>query len=310
MKIGRYDFSITAHTRICLGQQPFTFVLRSGLGNVLKKLTCVLKNTNCNSCILKNSCIYALCFESIPTMAGAPDGLTELPKPYIFSMHSLSNEDIEEGQTINFSINFFGEANRYLPYFVHSIIKLGEIGIGKKIGSRRGQFKLDKVICGDNLLFDKTGTLKPITNLPEISLTYSHPQSQKINKLTIKYLTPIRIKEHNRLTDELPFFTLFNAIFRRIAALEFSYGENNIIHDNELCEKARVITISDATLLWKDFDRYSGRQKTAMKLGGVVGYATYQGNDLQDFLPFLNYVEQVHVGKQTVFGFGKIEVLV
>jgi len=27
-------------------------------------------------------------------------------------------------------------------------------------------------------------------------------------------------------------------------------------------------------------------------------------------LPFLNYVEQVHVGKQTVFGFGKIEVLV
>ncbi len=44
-----------------------------------------------------------------------------------------------------------------------------------------------------------------------------------------------------------------------------------------------------------------------MKFGGIVGKAIYKG-DLTPFYPLLKYCEEVHLGKQTAFGLGKIAV--
>ncbi len=59
---------------------------------------------------------------------------------------------------------------------------------------------------------------------------------------------------------------------------------------------------------WEDWKRFSGRQKQAIHLGGLVGHMTYQGN-WQPFLPFLPLTEWIQVGKGTVFGNGQVVVV-
>ncbi|MFL6260778.1 MAG: CRISPR system precrRNA processing endoribonuclease RAMP protein Cas6 [Thermoanaerobaculia bacterium] len=62
-----------------------------------------------------------------------------------------------------------------------------------------------------------------------------------------------------------------------------------------------------ATLRRVTWERWSQRQNTAMKLGGLVGTLTLEG-DLAPFAPLLRAAEILHAGKGAVFGLGKIEV--
>ena len=61
--------------------------------------------------------------------------------------------------------------------------------------------------------------------------------------------------------------------------------------------------IESQNVNWSDWERYSGRQETRMKLGGLVGEVTYKG-EVDLFLPYLHLGEYVHVGKQSTFGNG------
>lgn len=54
-------------------------------------------------------------------------------------------------------------------------------------------------------------------------------------------------------------------------------------------------------------ERYSARQDAKLKMGGVVGEATYEG-DLAPFTLLLALGEVLHVGKGTGMGLGRHEV--
>jgi CRISPR/Cas system endoribonuclease Cas6 (RAMP superfamily) len=88
----------------------------------------------------------------------------------------------------------------------------------------------------------------------------------------------------------------------------FHVGRSLDLDFTGLIERARQVQLADASFRWVDLERYSGRQKRPMTLGGIVGEATYAG-DLGEFLPFLRLGEQVHVGKASSFGFGRYELL-
>ncbi|HBT97190.1 MAG TPA: hypothetical protein DEB25_05965 [Desulfobulbaceae bacterium] len=53
--------------------------------------------------------------------------------------------------------------------------------------------------------------------------------------------------------------------------------------------------------------RYSNRQRQEVSLSGLVGNAVYEG-DLGQFAPLLAYASQVNIGKQTLFGLGRMEI--
>jgi len=72
----------------------------------------------------------------------------------------------------------------------------------------------------------------------------------------------------------------------------------------KLIEAAESVEVKKSTLRWRDWQRYSTRQETRMKLGGLVGQITY-GGELAPFMPFLRAGELTHAGKGTSFGLGK-----
>ncbi|MCI0486718.1 MAG: CRISPR system precrRNA processing endoribonuclease RAMP protein Cas6, partial [Blastocatellia bacterium] len=75
-----------------------------------------------------------------------------------------------------------------------------------------------------------------------------------------------------------------------------------------LIERAATIGTGSSELLWWDWERYSNRQKTKMKLGGFAGEVEYNGEAIADFLPLIAAGEILHVGAGTSFGLGKYEI--
>ncbi len=74
-----------------------------------------------------------------------------------------------------------------------------------------------------------------------------------------------------------------------------------------MIEKARKIWTIERQLKWVDWERYSARQETRLKMGGFVGRATFEG-ELGEFLPYLRLGELIHVGKGTSFGLGQYRI--
>ncbi|GAB6934182.1 hypothetical protein JCM14720_01020 [Calditerricola yamamurae] len=131
---------------------------------------------------------------------------------------------------------------------------------------------------------------------------------REVQTLTVRTLSPLRIKHQNRLTDDLEFHVLFRSALRRMTSLYYwTTGRYPDLDAARLLEKAATIRRVCNSLRWFDYRRYSTTQQMDMKLGGVVGKVRYQG-DLTDLYPYIKAGEVLGVGKSLSFGFGRYEV--
>jgi CRISPR/Cas system endoribonuclease Cas6 (RAMP superfamily) len=95
-------------------------------------------------------------------------------------------------------------------------------------------------------------------------------------------------------------------MLRRCASLLDCYGDGEPALDYRgLVKRAGEVIVVEADLKWFDWKRYSHRQDKSMLMGGMTGSVTYEGN-ISEFMPLVDFCAEVHVGKQTAFGLGKI----
>jgi hypothetical protein len=128
-------------------------------------------------------------------------------------------------------------------------------------------------------------------------------------RLTVRFLTPARLKHNGKYVRIPEFHVLVRALLRRLSSLAYFHcGARWETDYAGLVAQAGQVRLADSGARWVDWERYSGRQEREINLGGIVGEATYQG-DLAPFLPLLAAGELVHVGKATVFGNGMMEVM-
>ncbi|RKY57915.1 MAG: hypothetical protein DRP95_06470, partial [Candidatus Latescibacterota bacterium] len=107
-----------------------------------------------------------------------------------------------------------------------------------------------------------------------------------------------------RLVLELEFHILVRSLLRRISLLSYFHcGRELDLDFRGLIDRAGEVEVVDRGLRWHDWERYSGRQKVRMRLGGFVGSVCFRG-DLGEFWPLLVLGQEVHVGKGTSFGLG------
>ena len=127
--------------------------------------------------------------------------------------------------------------------------------------------------------------------------------------LRLLFLTPTRLKFEGDLTSDLKFHILFRNLLRRISLLSYFHcGDELKVDFRGLIKESEAIQTQKSNLRWYDWERYSGRQDTRMKLGGFIGRVTFYGA-LDSFWPYLSLGEFIHVGKGSSFGLGKYEIL-
>jgi CRISPR-associated endoribonuclease Cas6 len=126
--------------------------------------------------------------------------------------------------------------------------------------------------------------------------------------LTLHFITPTRLKYDGKLSPRLEFHILIRNLLRRISLLSYFHcGEELNLDFKGLIENSKEIETQKEDLSWFDWERYSNRQESRMKLGGFIGSVTFRGY-FEKFMPFLLLGEYVHLGKGTSFGLGKYEI--
>ncbi|MCF6150622.1 MAG: CRISPR system precrRNA processing endoribonuclease RAMP protein Cas6 [Candidatus Kuenenia sp.] len=300
---------------------------RGAFGVQFRKVACALKKVDCRNCLLRQKCVYAYIFESYtPDDSSIMGRVNAIPHPFIIEPPEEDKQVYSAGQTFSIGLILIGVAIQYLPYFVYTFDLLGENGIGRG----RGKCRLKEVYTanpqGDSALIYSSATRK-VAPFGEECIDLSQPilsvlengcmngAKNDCKEISLRFLTPTRLKYGGKLTIDLEFHVFIRQLLRRLFLLRQYYCNDSPV-DNKLpddgyhrmlIDKAFAITVKTSELRWNDWERYSRRQDTRMKLGGFVGEIVYAG-DISLFIPFIKAGEILHVGKGTSFGLGKYTI--
>lgn len=226
----------------------------------------------------------------------------DIVNPYIIVPPPIDKTLYHAGDELNFYIILFGKAVEYTQELVDSLQNIQTIGLGVQ----RNPFKLKKIIHSidqrviwKNGLFNKIATRSAV--LPYLVLPYT-------KQLTLQIHTPLRIRRNGSLLKTFDFPTIIRNITNRIEAITSRYG--GWVDQTEI-DRIKLLA-SDVSILqdcleMKDMQRYSNRLKEKMDFGGLIGSIQFEGN-LTPFVPWLYAAQILHVGRNTTFGMGEIEV--
>lgn len=314
LRLATYRFTLAAQDSLELPPYKGN-VLRSGFGMAFKRLVCLQKDRQqpCSTCLVKNNCPYAYIFETPrPQDAEVLRTYSEVPHPFVLEPPLDTRTVYQAGETLDFGLVLVGRAINYLPYFIVVFSELGKLGLGRS----RGRFALAAVHAvqpfskQEALVYDgASGTVRDqdlsvgIADFGLRNSDFAIRNSQ--SEITVRFLTPTRLVSGGHLVDRPTFQELLRGLLRRLSALcYFHCGERLEVDFPGLIAAAGQVRTVAMNLQWVDWERYSARQETRMKLGGFVGQVVYAG-EVEPFLPFLRLGEVVHLGKACTFGNGK-----
>ncbi len=289
--------------------------IRGAFGHKLKEISCrMTHNHNCHTCLLKSSCVYSYVFESIPfeetkRMKKYPS----VPHPFIIEPPPEKKRNYKEGDPFNFKIILIGKAIDSLPYIVYAFEKTGETGLGYE---NRGKYVIESLINHNFLMEEKSvlyshgdSALKFPAYITQVKQVNDVIETWgDIDEVTFNFLTPARIKYADSLISYLEFHIFIRNFLRRLSSIfYFHCGEELDINYKEVIDKSRFVDVVKSTLKWEEYDRYSSRQESKMKLGGFKGKVKFRG-PLKEFALLIMLGKFFHVGKAASFGLGKYEV--
>jgi len=256
---------------------PHSFIgstLRGAFGVSLKKVVCINPSYTCEGCFAKENCLFYDFYEQRNRAHQYRFDFEMNPKNYDFSLY------------------LFEGASEKLPYVISAIHKmLTEQGLGVN----RDIFEIEKILCnGKSIYHDKKFDLKDIQQ-QEFS-----PKTLSNNHITLQLLTPLRMKYQGKLLNKKPpLETLLYSITNRLAEIK-ELPRNKLTFTPSYKETSAKVRFVDQT-------RRSNRQKTKLQIGGIMGEIRYETIDEKSLI-LLEVGEIIGVGKQTVFGMGKISL--
>ncbi len=248
--------------------------LRGAFGYALKKVTCINPSFKCEGCFASESCLYYEFYEQ-----------RNRPHKYRF--------DFELGREFyDFSLYLFDDTTTKLPYAISALqmmLTQNGFGVDRKTYKEYDMYIDGKLINANNNLQIPANSIKTL-------------QIDKIcQDVRVEFKTPLRLKKNNRLIrdDNIEFYDIVNSIHQRQRQIlskgykKFPYNiEGQIVNKN---------------LKYKELTRMSNRQKSTMNMGGIMGTIEIKGINRAAY-EVLKVGELIGVGKQTVFGLGKMEV--
>lgn len=297
----RYRFVFKATESIILPDyQGSTW--RGLLGHGLRKTACVTGQPTCKGCLLIESCVYNQIFESHASGTNQ-NRYTNHPHPFTLQIDDVNKKTVEADDHLQLGITLFAHRTG-LAYLIQGFLIAGRSGIGKT----RGKFELTEVLCERQPGSDDW---RPVWRHDSNAITETDNATLSIpqapNQVTIRLLSPLRSKRQGKLLgprefDNTQFLT---QLWRRIHELSHFYSkQTNTVPIPTPKDRPDHMTTENASLSWKDWTRYSSRQKSTMQMGGVIGSWTVTDKRLTEWWPMLWYGQWVHLGKATSMGLG------
>lgn len=241
---------------------------RGAFGHSFKKIVCLNIGTAlCQRC-KNDKCVYGYVFETSPgETANKLKNLMDIPRPFVIEPPKEKRKCYKPGDRLEFTIVIFGKAIQFLPYFILAFKEMGDVGIGQG----RGQFSVVRVEDhAGRQVYDANSdvVVEDIKELPWIEEIFEYPDDV-LCELQMSFLTPTRIKIRNDLIVRPEFHVLIRSLLHRISSIMCFHCDSELNIDfRSLIAEAEKVSIKKSDVYWMDWERFSSRQETRMKLGG------------------------------------------
>lgn len=297
----------------------------------MRKVRYGIKGEACSQCMVRSQCrygkLYAYFFESPsdhPFIAETSQclqmKLETYPQPFI--LEPPAGGLYLSGEFLPLFFTLVGKAIECFPFMACALSNISHVGIAHKEGEMkgRGKISLKAIVDGftphdgnETLIYDgRTGCMVGPGQISDFDIIQQWVmgnlnRERPVERIRIRFLTPLRFKNENRLGEALTFNVFIRNILRRLTLLSVHSPLSFCIDFKRLLSLAESVKTEESQLRWFDWERYSARQGGKMKLGGFVGDIVFAGH-LNEFLPYIKLCEFLNVGKNCTFGLGKYEI--
>ncbi len=305
------QFTLDAVTPLELGDNAGAAV-RGALVNALLDRFCANKSAStCAGCPLFNVCPVAALVA--PMRESGETGGEQRPRPYV--TRPPQPRRYAPGETLTFGLGLFGHAAALFPYVVMAAQGIEYQGLGRRLqerNGRRGGVRLLAIHAVNPLTGARQALFRagqPQVQVPGIPIgpaeVAAFAATLPENRLTLRFLTPIRLIDNGRLVKRPDLRPLIQRLGIRLTDLATAYGDAPLpaADARALLPVAASASLEYDNTRWIDINSYSRRSSERTPIGGMVGEAVFTGN-LGPLREILVWGSLVHVGKNAVKGDG------
>jgi hypothetical protein len=225
-----------------------------------------------------------------------------------------------------FELTLVGElALRQLPAVVAAVQQGAEQGMGRvRLRSRVRQVMAlagpeaggtDLCLAAQQAHGEGTVLVWQSFRLQEVVVSYRQAEewagacSRPLRALSLRYLSPIKIKERGQWVETPHFGPVLKAVVRRLRLLSQVHGAGEWPHAEwgPLLDRAETVRLEHDETFWTGYTRRS-KASGEQEVEGFVGQAWYAGPDLAPLLPVLWLGQWLQIGKGYVLGNGRYAV--
>jgi len=284
---------------------------RGVLGWQLQRLCCPFSGRQqCAECLIREQCPYFVLYERKSTVPGVQD----TPRPYVFFPEKRGPVQGRDGrQSLN--ITLFGQACRTAPLLWKTIHEAAQKGLGKE---RVGFQVHDWWEQGPDDVLKRLPALESYRHIqgpPAMAEALGAPPELPW-RVTLR--PPLRLRRQGRYMAEMDWAFVLTSLARRMQLLNAVFADQELLgregwaplrdHLEGLAARIRTEPHQNGSgLAWKDWSRYSNRQRRKVPMGGLAGTVVISEAPAE-LWPWLRMASLVHVGKGAAMGLGRLRV--
>lgn len=276
--------------------------IRGGLGQMLMAQNCI-RDGACHECNFVSSCIVRNIMYS-PFKIKPPSVTSEESMGYVIDCTD-TRERYKAGDSFLVRFTLFGDTISYIMPVIYALTALGYAGLGKE----QARFQITEIINRYQKPILRNGTINLKNVLIETVEQYvdermSHRNAEGGVHLKIKLLSPCAVKYQGQFLEEFNGCSLVMSMLQKLYHYRLYEGNEA---QKEYWEKEEFPIICRQHMKKVTIPRYSTTQEKKMYFNGIQGELWLA--ECNERLQRLLYATEIlHLGKNTRFGFGKIQV--
>jgi hypothetical protein len=282
-------------------------MLRGSLAHAMARTTCKKTNSKqCDACEEATDCPFYIAFkkrfeDEVPWRKPGNNA----PRPFVIDCTDTEKR-FRRGDYLTFYLNLFG-TRLQTELWIDVLQNMALAGLTK----RKHKFTLYSVSLQtrfpdsdtwQNLYVFPRNHSKGLQGTTEISMMENDDHA------ILYFLTPTQFNIETRFATDFTFSDLIKRLLRRYYELAALYEQPIGNYEFENFSMAAQKIVTQKELAWhRGWKRFSSTQGTVLNLDGHLGSIKLEG-DLTLFKELLVKVQLFHVGKETVFGLGKMRL--
>lgn len=271
---------------------------RGVLGWQMQRLCCPFGPRHaCSECLIRDQCPYFLLYEA---QSDVP-GFRNAPRPFILMPEVGATADRQY-----LTITLFGRAVRTAPLLWKAIQEAEQKGLGRERvrfqvhtweEERPGQGWVGLSAAEGYRHIQGGWVLRDC-----LSLAPSLPWKVRLNP-------PMRLRAKGRNLTVMDWPFVLSSLAQRLEMLSVIFHQGKPLgREGWTALRERFAGMGlrvEMTVAWKDWSRYSNRQRKKVPMGGLAGEALIHDAPVE-LWDWLRFACLVHVGKGAVMGLGRI----